>query len=396
MDKRRFLILDDDEAVGQTIQFMAQSLGMDARFVSKPQQFFQELDDWSPEFITVDLVMPEMDGVEIIRQLAERHCPARIIITSGMGGRVLDAARRSADDHGLDIAGVLPKPLAIQSLAELIGPSITEPVKTTKKVLDSLFIATREELDRAVEDREFVIALQPKIACGTRELVGFEALVRWQHPERGMIFPDSFIPAVEEFDHIDALSEQVFELGVRWLSQTFPNSDVSLSLNLSAKSFQDFHLIDHLSNLCSRYSVRCQRLVLELTESSTMQCPLLALDLMTRFRMRGFSLSIDDFGTGFSSMVQLVRLPFSEIKVDKSFVLSATQSQESKAVVKSIIDLGHSLGLQVVAEGVEDEKTLGFLESLGCDFVQGYYIARPMLPEGALAWVSQVYPDMLA
>jgi EAL domain-containing protein (putative c-di-GMP-specific phosphodiesterase class I) len=129
--------------------------------------------------------------------------------------------------------------------------------------------------------------------------------------------------------------------------------------------------------------------VLELTESSAMVDSTLSLDLMTRFRVKGFHLSIDDFGTGYSSMVQLVRLPFSEIKVDKSFVMQAQQSQESRNVIKSIIDLGHSLGMLVTAEGVEDLDTLNYINSLGCDLAQGYLIAHPMLGDDARIWAER-------
>ncbi len=141
--------------------------------------------------------------------------------------------------------------------------------------------------------------------------------------------------------------------------------------------------------VCAELHVAPAQIVLELTETSAMIDPVLSLDLMTRFRVKGFQLSLDDFGTGYSSMVQLVRLPFSEIKVDKSFVMNARQSQESRSIIKSIIDLGHSLGLVVTAEGVEDAETFAYLKSQGCDYAQGYLVAHPMPGEAARAWVSR-------
>ena len=148
-------------------------------------------------------------------------------------------------------------------------------------------------------------------------------------------------------------------------------------------------MADILIDLCRRSHIAPERVVLELTESSAMVDPTLSLDLLTRLRVKGFLLSIDDFGTGFSSMVRLVRLPFSEIKVDKSFVMDAQHSQESRTIIKSIIELGHSLGLLVAAEGVEDLQTLNYLMSLGCDLAQGYFIARPMPGEAATRWARQ-------
>jgi EAL domain-containing protein (putative c-di-GMP-specific phosphodiesterase class I) len=151
----------------------------------------------------------------------------------------------------------------------------------------------------------------------------------------------------------------------------------------------DIRAADNLYELCRQYKVAPERVVLELTESSAMVESMLSLDLMTRFRVKGFQLSIDDFGTGFSSMVQLVRLPFSEIKIDKSFVMQAQQSQESRTMIKSIIDLGHSLGLLVTAEGVEDLDTLNYLNSLGCDLAQGYLIGHPMPGDAARSWAER-------
>jgi EAL domain-containing protein (putative c-di-GMP-specific phosphodiesterase class I) len=201
--------------------------------------------------------------------------------------------------------------------------------------------------------------------------------------------PNDFIPLAENAGLIDPLTEQIFEQSLEWFSQSFPQSNPKLSLNISAKSLVDIQMADNLSALCQRFQIDTERVVLELTETSAMVDPVLSLDLLTRLRMKGFQLSIDDFGTGFSSMVQLVRLPFSEIKVDKSFVMQAQNSSEARTVIKSIVDLGHSLGLLVTAEGVENLKTLDYLNSLGCDLAQGYFIARPMWGEAARNWVEQ-------
>ena len=201
--------------------------------------------------------------------------------------------------------------------------------------------------------------------------------------------PDQFIPVAEKFGLIDGLTSQIFDQGLDWFAKSFPESNLKMSMNISAKSLVDINLADNLSDLCHQNMVPPERVVLELTETSAMVDPILSLDLMTRFRVKGFQLSIDDFGTGYSSMVQLVRLPFSEIKVDKSFVVRSQQSRESRTVIKSIIDLGHSLDLQVTAEGVEDLDTLNYLNSLGCDLAQGYFIAHPMPGEAACSWVER-------
>jgi EAL domain-containing protein (putative c-di-GMP-specific phosphodiesterase class I)/FixJ family two-component response regulator len=392
MPARRILILDDDADVAQTIQWVAESLGFQAEFVTSPEEFFRRLEVTRPDIITIDLVMPKLDGVEIMRLLAEHKCRAKIVISSGMGPRVLDAAERSASEHGLDIAGVLSKPISKEALRSLVGDGHERgklsPAETQSAHGDS-FVVTKAGLREALDRHQFVMAFQPKIVCKSGAPAGFEALVRWRHPERGMIMPDEFIPLAEEAGLIDALTEQVFDQSLEWFSQSFPSPNLKLSLNISAKSLVVIHLADQLSAACSRFQIDPERVVLELTETSAMIDPVLSLDLLTRLRVKGFQLSIDDFGTGYSSMVQLVRLPFSEIKVDKSFVLKAQQSQEARSVIKSIVDLGHSLGLVVTAEGVEDQSSLNFLNDLGCDLAQGYFIARPMLGDAAREWLEQ-------
>jgi EAL domain-containing protein (putative c-di-GMP-specific phosphodiesterase class I) len=392
MANRSILILDDDAAAAQTIQWMAESLGFEAEFVTRPNEFFLRLEQKSFDIITIDLVMPKLDGVEIMRLLAERETRAKIVISSGMDSKVLEAAQRSALEHGLSILGVISKPISKESLRLLVGDGSEcdqLPWVEKQSAYGELFEITPLDLQNALDRHEFILAYQPKIECKSGLTVGFEALVRWKHPDRGIVMPDVFIPVAENVGLIDALTEQIFEQSLEWFSQFFPQSIPQLSLNISAKSLVDIQMADDLSALCSRYRIAPECIVLELTETSAMVDPILSLALLTRLRLKGFQLSIDDFGTGFSSMVQLVRLPFSEIKVDKSFVMQAQNSSEARSVINSIIDLGHSLGLLVTAEGVENFKTLDYLNSLGCDLAQGYFIARPMTGEAARNWVKQ-------
>jgi len=396
MPKRRILILDDDPNVGQTIQWIAESLEFDAEFVTEATEFFEKLVQTCPDIITIDLIMPELDGVEIMRLLAERKCRARIIISSGMGTRVLDAAERSATEHGLNVVGILSKPITKESLRRLVGDG--NGLAHSTQVEETLTLPEADgigkaELQRALDQHQIGVVFQPKIHCRNGAAEGFEALARWNHPEKGTIMPDSFIPVAEEAGLIDVLTAQVFERSLAWFAAACVGNELKLSLNLSPKSLVDLHLADRLSALCNEYRVAPEGVVLELTESTAMVDPMLSLDLMTRFRVKGFHLSIDDFGTGYSSMLQLVRLPFSEIKIDKSFVIQAQQSRESRTVIKSVVDLGHSLGLTVTAEGVEDTETLGYLKSLGCDLAQGYFIARPMPGEAASEWFRQRMPE---
>lgn len=391
MPNERILILDDDPLVGQTIALIAEGAGLEARSTSDPEAFFRELEEWNPTHIALDLVMPELDGVEVMQRLAERGCQANIVITSGVGSRVLDAARRSATEHGLNVLGVVSKPFSPATLREALGhPSEGSSSSLPRKSPESnLFEVTESEIRKALDQKNFYAVYQPKVNCDTGSMSGFEVLARWAHPEVGLIMPDRFIPVLESCGLIDEFTEQMFQQSLHWLAENYLTSDYCLAVNISAQSLVDFHLGDSVSHLCQQLMIDPGRLILELTETRAMEDAAKSLYLLTRLRMRGFQLAIDDFGTGYSSMLQLVRLPFSEIKVDKSFVMAALGSEESRTVVKSIIDLGHSLGLRTVAEGVEDQKTLHFLRSVGCDLAQGYYISRPMNCDSVRGWISE-------
>lgn len=393
MPDRKLLILDDDSSVAQMIQWTAESIGLNARYVCSVDEFFRVLDEWVPNFITLDLVMPGVDGLEVMLRLAERECNARIIITSGVGSRVLDAASRSAKQHGLRLAGVLPKPLTKSDLIPLVADSPEEDKTVAHAGLPSQTLLPLDaDLFLALDRREFDVAFQPKIECLSGNLDGFEALARWNCPGYGMVPPDQFILMAERLNVIDSLTDQIFEKALAWLAQHFPGTAHFMSLNVSAKSLTDFNRAESLEKLCRSHSLAPSRIILELTETSAMIDPVVSLDLLTEFRVKGFNLSIDDFGTGFSSMAQLARFPFSELKVDKSFVISSAISQESHTITKSIVDLGHNLGLRVTAEGVEDQSTLDFLKSIGCDLAQGYFISRPMSSLATVEWAQRFRP----
>jgi EAL domain-containing protein (putative c-di-GMP-specific phosphodiesterase class I)/CheY-like chemotaxis protein len=406
MDSGRLLIFDDDPGVGNIIRLIAEKSGLSARLVTHPEDFFRAVGEWRPTHITIDLVMPDMDGVQVLVELAARNCKANVIITSGMGGRVLDAAGRSANDHGLNIVGVLAKPFGTAAMQELLlqpaGPGAAGARASLHEQGRQSGEITVTELSRGIENHELRVAYQPKVECATGHLAGFEALVRWSHPQRGLIMPERFVPLAEKHGLITALTDEVLDQSLDWFCTYLsdnadsgnaapactPRSCVSLSINLSATALKDRTMVEDITARCVRRGVPPERLIFELTETSAMEDPVKSLELLTRMRMKGFRLSIDDFGTGYSSMLQLVRMPFSEIKVDKSFVMSGTRSKESLAVVKSIVDLGRSLGLTSTAEGVEDPDMFEYLKRVGCDFAQGYWISRPMNRDAAETWAA--------
>lgn len=397
----RLLILDDDPMIGATFKRIAEFDGHAVVYTERASDFFEQLDHWNPHIIALDLIMPEMSGVEVMEHLVARGCRAALIVSSGVGDRVLDAARRSARENGLNIVGVLPKPFSARTLRCMLREALRATPETRATRPDPVErrnpAPTEADLRAAVNAGHIRVAYQPKARCRSGTLAGFEALARWDHPDHGNIPPDVFIPIAEASSLIDRLTLQVASEALRWLAnlpgevQNGEENDpvlnrIQLSLNISARTLNNRALFDELAAICRQNRVPLNRVILELTETSAMEDAAVSLNTLTHLRLQGFSLSIDDFGTGYSSMIQLVRMPFSEIKIDKSFVMTALQSSESRAVVQSVVDLGRSLGLETTAEGVEDEETMHYLKSLNCDIAQGYLISHPLFAEDIPAW----------
>jgi diguanylate cyclase (GGDEF)-like protein len=245
------------------------------------------------------------------------------------------------------------------------------------------------DLRGALERNELVLHYQPNVPLRGDQRLGVEALLRWHHPGMEVVAPEEFIELAEVSGLIQPLTRWVVATAVsqcgRWRKEGL---DLNVSVNISARNFADAELPDHIASTLADAGVPPDRLVLEITESQLMSDPVTALDAMTRMTALGVRTSVDDFGTGYSSMSHLRRLPIDEIKIDQSFVTDMTRNDSDRAIVRSIIDLGHNLGLEVVAEGVEDAPTLGALIDMGCDRVQGFVLAAALEARHLPAWIA--------
>jgi diguanylate cyclase (GGDEF)-like protein/PAS domain S-box-containing protein len=243
-------------------------------------------------------------------------------------------------------------------------------------------LVLRDELDRAIKQGDLVLHYQPKVEVRTLRLVGLEALVRWQHPDYGLLPPDKFISLAECTDLIQALTDWVLNAAIRqqrlWLDNGY---DLVIAVNLSAKSLCDPQLANRFQAICARWCVPPDRTMFEITESSVISDPKSSSRVLRRLAKIGCKISLDDFGTGYSSLIHLQTLPISELKINRSFVASMSTDQNASTIVRTIINLAHALGMQVVAEGVQDRATFTRLTVIGCDQVQGYLFGRPMAPD---------------
>jgi diguanylate cyclase (GGDEF)-like protein len=267
------------------------------------------------------------------------------------------------------------------------GAVVYEPATTAQQPNRLLLLG---DLRRALEQpNELLLYYQPKVTLPLGELCGVEALVRWEHPTRGLVSPADFIPVAENTGLINLLTTHVLRLAIAqaaiWLTAGLR---VPIAVNLSARCLIDPSLLDRVRELLNEYSLPAELLRLEVTESAVMANPTLAQKTLTGLNELGVRLSIDDYGTGYSSMAYLKRLPVDELKVDRSFVLHMTDAGNDDVIlVRSAIDLGHNLGLTVVAEGVERADHVAALQALGCDIAQGFHYARPMPAPQLLAWM---------
>jgi diguanylate cyclase (GGDEF)-like protein len=241
----------------------------------------------------------------------------------------------------------------------------------------------------ALERDELRLAFQPKVDCRTRDLYGAEALVRWQHPELGLLMPDAFVPAIEQAGGIAHLSRWVLREAVKrmaaWRGQ---GVHMSMAMNISVDDLVDEYLPYYLLDLVKQHGVPPAQVTLEVTESAMMYNVHKSLAVVGCIHELGFRISVDDFGTGQSALAQLKRLPVDELKIDKSFVFGM-KDRKDEAIVRTTIDLAHQLGLSVVAEGVENAETLERLAAFGCEYAQGYHIGKPLAPQDFLAWLAQ-------
>jgi diguanylate cyclase (GGDEF)-like protein len=327
-----------------------------------------------------------LDAVDVARKLTDALDEPFMLdgIEIALGGSI-GIAR--FPDHG-DAPEVLMRRAEV---AMYVAKSARAPFEVYAEEQDTYStdrLALVAELRRAIDEGELSLFFQPKIDLERSAVIGVEALLRWQHPERGAIGPDEFVPLAEHSGLIRRLTSYVLEAATAqvgaWRAEGI---DLPVAVNLSVRDLLDPGLAAEIRDLLERRDLPPDRLLLEITESSVMDQPERALATLHELAGIGVGLSVDDFGTGYSSLAYLQRLPVGELKIDRSFVMRLGTSESDAEIVRSTVELGHNLGLSIVAEGVEDEASLTFLVNAGCDVAQGFYIARPMPAGDVPAWV---------
>jgi EAL domain-containing protein (putative c-di-GMP-specific phosphodiesterase class I) len=393
----RILALDDEPLMLKLLDRVLANLGFTSvATCDNGRAALERVDspDACPDVILLDLNMPEMDGVEFVRHLVEHRYAGSLVLVSGEDERIQQTTVKLAQAHHIPVLGHLHKPASPDELKALLdkwSPPQSKP-QAARKVYGA------DEVHAAIANGELLNYYQPKVELATGRVVGVETLVRWRHVMDGIVPPAQFISVAEAYGLIDNLTRVVLDSALAqagaWQQMGL---ELRVAINVAMDNLASLDFADYVAGRAAAAGVPPQQVVLEVTESQLMRDRRAPLEILTRLRLKRFRLSIDDFGTGHSSLAQLRDIPFDELKIDQSFVHGAWNNATVRAMFDASLGLAKQLDMEIVAEGVEDRDDWDFLRKTECDIAQGYFIARPMpaadLPEWIKSWEIRAHEE---
>jgi len=388
----RLLVIDDDRVVCELVSALAITMGFPCDAAADPEAFQGQVSA-ETSLILLDLMMPGMDGIEVLRELGKRQCKARILLMSGMDKRVLETAEKLAQSLGLAIAGHVQKPFSPMELKEILESVAAMEMPESVKEIPAVAVSD-EQIRTAVSEGEFLNYYQPQIDLKTGDVVGVEALARWRHPERGMLLPESFLQRVDALGLMDDLCWNTAEIALAEAKNFARRTGepLRISINATMRSLSNLDFPDALLYLANKYDFPVGMITVEITESRLLSQLSRTLDVLTRLRMKNFQLSIDDFGSGYAMMQQLQHVPATELKIDKSVVEKMHRNDSDRVMVEKIIEMGHALKMKVVAEGVITRAQYEMLRAKGCEEAQGYWFSHPLSADTLKSWLAAYEP----
>jgi EAL domain-containing protein (putative c-di-GMP-specific phosphodiesterase class I)/CheY-like chemotaxis protein len=389
----QLIVLDDDEAIADYLASVAVACGWGVHAVQQDDAFQRLVTTSPPDAIMLDLQLAGSDGIEQLQFLRANHYSGAIVLMSGFDARVLSSARQVGDSLGLNIAAVLEKPARAGRVREVLAQIARAPSAGAPSAAANLpdpGAISADDVANAIEAGRMELHLQPIVGAANLGVKRAEALIRWRDPARGLVGPDQFIPVAEQYsDLIDRLTMWVAETGVAHYQRLAAlGSGIQICINISGRNLCSEDFPDRMADLLERHAVPQGALGLEITESVAMNDLDVTTSVLTRLRLKGFPVAIDDFGTGHASFTALRRLPFSAIKIDKSFVGELETSKDSLTIVRSVIQLARDMQLTSVAEGVGSADAARRLTELGIDGLQGYYFSEPLPFTGFASWLK--------
>lgn len=394
----RLVILDDDESITDFIATVARECGWEAETATEELAFRALVRATPPDAILLDLQLGATDGIAQLHFLHSVNYGGAIMLMSGFDARVLASAQHIGESLGLRIAALIEKPARgaeIRDVITAIERSVGTRAAATAgaahdAVQDSADAISAQHVGEAIDAGHMELHLQPIVAAAGHGVISAEALIRWRDPVRGLLPPGQFVSVAETDERvIDQMTMWAVQTGAeqyRRLAEL--NSAIRIFINISGRNLRSLDFPDRMAALRGRMAVPDHAIGLEITESVAMEDLDVTVSVLTRLRLKGFSVALDDFGTGHSSLIALRRMPFSAIKIDKSFVSEIQTSSDSFTIVKSVIQLARDMRLESVAEGVENADAARLLTELGIDHLQGYYFSPPRPFASFTAWLD--------
>lgn len=352
------------------------------------KQALDLLDDSAVDLMLIDLEMPVMDGIELIGEIARRKLSRSILIMSAKDPKLISSVGMMAEAGGLRVLGCYQKPITANILHQASTQFNSHSTRTSSGLTNEIII-TADDLDQGIQNHHFNLHYQPKLTTKGAFLKGVEALARWNHPKLGPISPLTFIDAAENSGRIAALSLHLFDIALR--QKAYWNQHgmtFSLAFNLSPSLLLEDELINRIEAAMAQYDIKPKELIFEVTENVMLGNVAKSLQTLTRLRLKGFGIALDDYGTGFANAEQLVRLPATELKLDRSLIHGIAKKPQLEKLISSTVTLAADLNLITVAEGVEDIEDFYLLKRFNIDQVQGYHFCRPLMAEHLQQWIK--------
>jgi len=380
------LVVDDDIIQCRIIEAVAVQMGIGVTCVSTLQAAADAIRYQVFDGITIDLALGDRTGVELLRAISALRIKPYVIVISGCDKRIMNATVRMAQDAGIADVASLSKPIEITRLRELLGEARCSGEQTQSLTRKSPAVSSAA-LEEALRDNRIYAAFQPKVDLASGRLIGCEALARWNRDQLGFVPPDVFIAVAERSGQIKAVTHVMLESALD-AAAAFIVHDPSfvMAVNISGSLVCDDQFPDEIERILQSAGVAPVNLMLEVTETTAMADAARAVDVLLQLRLKGIGLSIDDFGTGYSSLSALARMPFNELKIDRSFITNCIDDSDMMKIVRGSIALAHGFGMKVVAEGIEDVRTAEMLSEIGCDVGQGYVFAPALSVDALQGW----------
>lgn len=388
MPVKRIFVIDDSAVQCEYAVSLCRSAQRDLSvdFCHNGAEALKKLREMHVDVVLIDLEMPVMDGVEFIGHLAKEELARAVIILSGKHPSLIASVGVMAEAEGLEVLGCVQKPITEQVLKQCLD-HFGSAAPASHAIPAHQF--SGQDIADGINDRQFILHYQPKITVAGLLLKGVEGLARWLHPEYGVLAAGHFIGIAENENYIDALTVNLFNSALEqkklWMERGF---NLGVSFNLSPLSLHSPGFTDWISDQVQAYGVPPEQITFEITENILLGDLAKSIQTLARLRLRGFNISIDDYGTGFANAEQLSRIPATELKLDRSMVNGAAKKVQQAKILESTVKLAADLDLLTVAEGVETREDFNLLRNFGVDQIQGYFFARPMAAEKLIEWMT--------